>query len=94
MVVAPKSVDPISKTTPISNLMGYKGCLSVEQPRTLGGERKKKENSVENIPPFHTIGVGGGITRQLKIAHLGYFTSQHNAHTSHMYVTVSTLIMW
>ena len=33
----PKKLDPISKITPISDLLSYKGCLSVERPRTVGG---------------------------------------------------------
>jgi len=40
----PQIVHPISKITPklISDLLSNKGCLSVERPRTLGGERKKR----------------------------------------------------
>jgi len=33
-------LDQISKITPISDLLSYKGCLSVERPRTLGGDKK------------------------------------------------------
>jgi len=41
-------LNQISKITLISDLHSYKGCLSVERPRTLGGKRKK-ETSVEKI---------------------------------------------
>ena len=33
-------LDQISKITPVSDLLSYKGCLSVERPRTLGGDKK------------------------------------------------------
>jgi len=36
-------VDPISKISPISDLLSYKDCLSVERPRTLGDESKKRK---------------------------------------------------
>jgi len=41
--VALQILDQISKITPISDLLNlsYKGCLSVERPRTLGGDKKK-----------------------------------------------------
>jgi len=35
-------MDQISKITPISDLLSYKGCLSVEQPWRFGSERKKR----------------------------------------------------
>ena len=41
MGVAPQILDPICKITPISDLLSYKGCLSVERPRKLGSESKK-----------------------------------------------------
>ena len=45
MGVAPQVLDQISEITPISDLLSYKGCLSVERPQTLGGRRKKKERN-------------------------------------------------
>jgi len=36
----PQILDPISIITHISYLLSYKGCLSVERPRTLGGDKK------------------------------------------------------
>ena len=36
----PQILDQISKTTPIFDLLSYKGNLLVERPRTLGGDKK------------------------------------------------------
>jgi len=33
-------LDQISKITPISNILSYKGCLSVEWPRRFGKTKK------------------------------------------------------
>jgi len=44
MGVAPQILDPIFKTTPISDHMSYKGSLSVEPSRrSLAKEKKKKK---------------------------------------------------
>jgi len=46
----PQILDQIYKITPISDLLSYKGCLSVEQPQKSSGKRKKekkKKTSVE-----------------------------------------------
>jgi len=52
-------LDPISIITPIPNLLSYKGCLSVERPQTLGGDKK---NSVvkynTSIPHYVWAEVG------------------------------------
>jgi len=48
----------ISKITPISDLLSYQGCLSVEQPRTLSGDTfsvVKYNTSVHT-----TCAMGGG----------------------------------
>ena len=45
MGVDPQILDQISKIIPISDLLSYKGCLSVERPRTFGGEKNPKINS-------------------------------------------------
>jgi len=43
MGVASQILDQISKITPISDLLHYKGFLSVKRLRTFGGEKKEKE---------------------------------------------------
>ena len=49
MGIAPQILDPNYKIKPISDLLSYKGSLSVEPSRRSIGERKKrkKETSVE-----------------------------------------------
>jgi len=54
---SPQTVDQISKITPISDLLNYKGCLSVECQATSNirqRKEKKKLLSKYRIPPFHT----------------------------------------
>ena len=58
---SPQIVDPISKITPISDLLSYEGCLSVERPRTLGGKRKKRNFCWKIEYLRSTLRVGGGI---------------------------------
>jgi len=39
-------LDQNYKITRISDLISYKGCLSVERPRRFGGERKKRNREI------------------------------------------------
>ena len=56
-------MDQISKITPISDLLNYKGCLSVECQATSNiRQRKEKKNFCRNIEYLRSIlRVGGGI---------------------------------
>ena len=58
----PQIVDPISKITPISDLLSSKGCLSVERPWTFGGEKKERNFCWKIEYLRSTISVGEGIT--------------------------------
>jgi len=49
----PQILHPISEITPISDLLSYKGCLSVERRQTTGERKKRKKFLLKNrIPPF------------------------------------------
>jgi len=45
MGVAPNILDQIYKITRISDLLSYKGCLSVEQPQRFGTKKRKIEKT-------------------------------------------------
>jgi len=49
----PQILDQISKITPISDLLSYKGCLSIERPWTFGAKEKKTSVEKQNTS-FHT----------------------------------------
>jgi len=73
--VAPKIVDPISKITPISDLLSYKGCLSGERPRTLGDERKKRKKLLLKTEYLcSTPCVGRGINIRVNVFDWYHFT--------------------
>ena len=49
-VAPPPNLDQISKTTPLSDLLSYKGCLSVER-----NIRRRQKNSVVKYVRLHYV---------------------------------------